>query len=188
MEDFPASNSDTKALLRSTIDRILRLQEERAGISADIAEVYKEAKGRGLERRALAAVVKRLGGDEAAISELEEITDLYLRSYRSGIICATPAPARDPKPSGTVTPIRKPKPVAPAEPLPAAAQPIPPAALPIVSGVHTIQIQDEAPPPGASTAKHGDDAGTRPILEGPHPIPDDPDAFYVPEFLRRTQA
>jgi uncharacterized protein (UPF0335 family) len=74
--------SDTFTELKSYLDRIMRLHEERKGLSDDIGEIYKEAKGRGFDRKAMVATVRRLLGDETAFAELDATVDLYLRAYR----------------------------------------------------------------------------------------------------------
>ncbi|HTO41945.1 MAG TPA: DUF2312 domain-containing protein [Rhizomicrobium sp.] len=73
------SNSGfAKDQLRSFIERIERLEEERAALSADIKEVYSEAKGTGFDTKAMRAVIRLRKLDTADRQEQEAILDLYL--------------------------------------------------------------------------------------------------------------
>jgi uncharacterized protein (UPF0335 family) len=66
--------------LKSIIARVEKLTEEKAGITADIADVYAEAKGNGFDVKAIKAVVKLRTLDASEREELETITDLYLNA------------------------------------------------------------------------------------------------------------
>jgi uncharacterized protein (UPF0335 family) len=63
--------------LKAYIERIERLQEEKAGIAADIREVFSEAKGNGFEVKAMRQVLKLRKLDREARQELEHLVDLY---------------------------------------------------------------------------------------------------------------
>ncbi len=66
--------------LRSFVERIERLEEEKAALTADIREVYSEAKGAGFDGRVLRQVVrlKKMNGDDRR--RQEELLDLYRRA------------------------------------------------------------------------------------------------------------
>ena len=66
--------------LRSIIERIERLEEEKAGIAADIREVYAEAKGNGYDVKALRQVVKLRKVDEADRREADLVLSTYMRA------------------------------------------------------------------------------------------------------------
>lgn len=66
------------AELKQFIERIERLEEEKAGIAADIKEVYAEAKGRGYDVKVLRKVVSLRKKDPQQRREEEELLDLYL--------------------------------------------------------------------------------------------------------------
>jgi uncharacterized protein (UPF0335 family) len=66
--------------LLSTVERIERLNEDKAAVMADIKEVYAEAKGNGFDVKTLRAVVKRRAMDKAKLAEEEALLDLYLSS------------------------------------------------------------------------------------------------------------
>jgi uncharacterized protein (UPF0335 family) len=73
-----ATAAFAKDQLRSFIERIERLEEERAALSADIREVYSEAKGVGFDTKIMRQVVRLRKLDKADYQEQEEILDLYL--------------------------------------------------------------------------------------------------------------
>ena len=64
--------------LRSFIERIERLEEEKATIMADQKEVYAEAKGEGYDSKILRQVVRIRKMDRADRQEQEALLDLYL--------------------------------------------------------------------------------------------------------------
>ena len=66
--------------LRSFIERIERLEEEKAALTADIREVYAEAKGTGFDTKTMRQVVKLRKMDSADREEQEELLDLYKRA------------------------------------------------------------------------------------------------------------
>ncbi len=67
-----------KEHLRSFVDRIERLEEERSALTADIREVYSEAKGTGFDAKIMRQVVRMRKMDKADFQEQEAILDLYL--------------------------------------------------------------------------------------------------------------
>ena len=71
---------DTSAAeqLRSIIDRIERLEEEKAALAADIKEIYAEAKGNGFDVAVLRKVIAIRKQDRDKRLEEETILDLYL--------------------------------------------------------------------------------------------------------------
>jgi uncharacterized protein (UPF0335 family) len=92
--------TEAAALIRSTVDRILRLKEEIDAIQADIKEVYAEAKGHGLDKSALGALVaelrkvEKVGRDQLA--EAETVLDLYRQAYEGGAVGTKDAPRAHP--------------------------------------------------------------------------------------------
>ena len=71
--DTPSPGGNADARLRSIVQRIARLQDERKGLSADIKEIYAEAKSAGYDLKGLRVVVRRQMEDEAARLKREEI-------------------------------------------------------------------------------------------------------------------
>jgi uncharacterized protein (UPF0335 family) len=67
-------------LLKSFIERIERLEEEKASIAGDVKEVYAEAKAQGFDTKVLRKVVAWRKRDATERREEEEIMDLYLQA------------------------------------------------------------------------------------------------------------
>jgi len=63
--------------LRSYIERIERLEEEKRGLTADIRDVYAEAKGNGFEPKVMRRVVALRRMESADRQELDALLDLY---------------------------------------------------------------------------------------------------------------
>jgi len=63
--------------LKSFIERIERLEEEKAALTADIREVYAEAKATGFDTKIMRQVVKLRKMDSSDREEQEELLDLY---------------------------------------------------------------------------------------------------------------
>ncbi|MFQ5784233.1 MAG: DUF2312 domain-containing protein [Alphaproteobacteria bacterium] len=63
--------------LKSLIERIERLEDEKAALAADIREVYAEAKGHGFDVRTLRQVVRLRRLDLQDRAEREALLDLY---------------------------------------------------------------------------------------------------------------
>lgn len=59
--------------LVSIVERIVRLEEERRGLSDDIKDVVKEAKSAGYDVKAIRAVVKRQMEDSSAADERRRV-------------------------------------------------------------------------------------------------------------------
>lgn len=64
--------------LRSVIERIERLEEEKANISADIRDLFAEAKGNGYSVPALRQILKIRKMEAHERDEQEAILDTYL--------------------------------------------------------------------------------------------------------------
>lgn len=63
--------------LRSFVERIERLNDEKAALAADSREVYAEAKSNGFDTKAIRKVVKLRAMERADREEQEAILDLY---------------------------------------------------------------------------------------------------------------
>ncbi len=66
--------------LKSIVERIERLEEEKSTIATDIKEVYAEAKGNGYDTKVLRKVVALRKRDLNERKEEESILDLYLQA------------------------------------------------------------------------------------------------------------
>lgn len=78
-EDITAESAQTVAAgqLRSLIERIERLEEEKQTIADDIKEVFAEAKGTGFDTKAIRTIIRLRKKDQAERQEEEAILDLY---------------------------------------------------------------------------------------------------------------
>lgn len=68
----------TAEQLRSYIERIERLEEEKAGLASDIKDIFAEAKGNGFDVKTMRAILKIRGMDASDRDEQEALLDLYL--------------------------------------------------------------------------------------------------------------
>jgi uncharacterized protein (UPF0335 family) len=64
--------------LKSLVERIERLEDEKAALAADIREIYAEAKGNGFDTKIIRQVIRMRRLDKADRQEMEAILDLYL--------------------------------------------------------------------------------------------------------------
>ena len=65
------------ARLKSFIERVERLEDEKTAITDDIKEVYAEAKGVGFDVKTLRKVISLRKLDEEDRKEADELLDLY---------------------------------------------------------------------------------------------------------------
>jgi uncharacterized protein (UPF0335 family) len=66
--------------LKSFIERIERLEEEKAALAGDIREVYSEAKSTGFETKIMRQVVRLRKLEPHDREEQEQLLDLYKRA------------------------------------------------------------------------------------------------------------
>ena len=79
-EEVTDSYKVTANELRQFIERIERLEEEKAALVADIREVYAEAKGGGFDAKTMRAVVRLRKLDPADRAEQDMLLDTYLHA------------------------------------------------------------------------------------------------------------
>jgi len=78
--------SDTKTggiaaeRLRSLVDRIERLEEERKALGNDIKDIYAEAKSAGFDVKVLRQLIRIRKQEAAEVEEQETLLDLYRRA------------------------------------------------------------------------------------------------------------
>ena len=83
MADGNTPNGSTtiaQGQLRSFVERIERLEEEKAALAADIKEVYAEAKGNGFDTKVMRKVISLRKKDTAERQEEEAMLELYLHA------------------------------------------------------------------------------------------------------------
>src|SRR5208283_2322420 len=78
-----SSNIDTlsstaQGKLKSLIERIERLEEDKASVAGDLKEVYAEAKGEGFDSKIIRKVIRLRKQDTAKRQEEEALIDLYI--------------------------------------------------------------------------------------------------------------
>jgi uncharacterized protein (UPF0335 family) len=66
--------------LRSFIERIERLEEEKRTLAEDIKEVFAEAKGNGFDAKIMRQIIKIRRMDKDDLDEQETLLDIYKRA------------------------------------------------------------------------------------------------------------
>lgn len=74
--------------LASLIERIERLEEEKAGIASDIKDIYAEAKSNGFTPKIMRKIVRERRMDAAKRKEEEALLDTYRSAL--GMLSDTP--------------------------------------------------------------------------------------------------
>jgi uncharacterized protein (UPF0335 family) len=79
-ETLPQTESVAADQLKSLIERIERLEEEKAGIAGDIREIFAEAKGNGFDTKAMRKILALRKKDFSERQEEEAILELYMQA------------------------------------------------------------------------------------------------------------
>lgn len=79
-EAAPNIGGITAGQLRSLIERVERLEEEKANLAADIREVYAEAKSHGYDPKIMRQVIKIRKMEDDDRAEQEALLDTYLHA------------------------------------------------------------------------------------------------------------
>jgi len=66
--------------LRSLIERIERLEEERKSLSSDIKDIYSEAKSAGFDVKVIRQLIRVRKLEPAEVEEQETLLDVYRRA------------------------------------------------------------------------------------------------------------
>ena len=66
--------------LRSLIERIERLEEERKALAGDIKDIYAEAKGAGFDVKVIRQIIRIRSQEPAEVEEQETLLDVYRRA------------------------------------------------------------------------------------------------------------
>ena len=66
--------------LKSLVERIERLEEEKKGIADDIRDVFAEAKAQGFDTKIMRQVIRLRKKDTAERQEEEALLDLYMHA------------------------------------------------------------------------------------------------------------
>ena len=81
MADTPVGNNVggiAADQLRSVIERIERLEEEKKALQEDIKEVYAEAKGNGFEPRIIRQLIRLRKKEKSERQEEENLLEIYM--------------------------------------------------------------------------------------------------------------
>lgn len=81
--------------LRSLVERIERLEEEKASLAADIKEVYAEAKAHGFDTKIMRKVISLRKKDRDEREEEEAMLALYMHALGMAAQPDAPAPAEE---------------------------------------------------------------------------------------------
>jgi uncharacterized protein (UPF0335 family) len=80
--------SNSNAQLKSIVERIERLEDEKAAIGSDIKDVYAEAKGNGYDPKVLRTIVRIRKQDAEKRAEQEAVLETYMHAL--GMLSDTP--------------------------------------------------------------------------------------------------
>ena len=75
-----ATESVAADQVKAFIERIERLEEEKAGIAGDIREIFAEAKGNGFDTKAMRKILALRKKDFSERQEEEAILELYMQA------------------------------------------------------------------------------------------------------------
>lgn len=76
----PRSNAVDAEHLKAFVERVERIREEQKELSNDVADIYKEAKGVGVDVRALREVIRLRSKDPTELREHQDMVRLYLEA------------------------------------------------------------------------------------------------------------
>jgi len=74
------ANDESGKMILAYIERVERMEEEKAAIVSDVKEIYAEAKGNGYDTKILRLIVRRRKQDANERAEQEALLDLYEHS------------------------------------------------------------------------------------------------------------
>lgn len=74
--------------LKQFVERIERLEEEKAGIAGDIKEVYAELKGRGFDAKVVRKMISIRKMDHSERQEFEALCEMYAQALGMGNVFA----------------------------------------------------------------------------------------------------
>ncbi|EFG83780.1 hypothetical protein GXY_11504 [Novacetimonas hansenii ATCC 23769] len=66
--------------LRSIIERVERLEEERKALAGDIKDIYTEAKSAGFDTKVIRQIIRLRKQEPAEVEEQETLLDIYRRA------------------------------------------------------------------------------------------------------------
>jgi uncharacterized protein (UPF0335 family) len=78
----------TNNQIKTIVERVERMEEEKLAITTDISEIYKEAKSNGFDSKIIKKIVAMRKKDADKLAEEQAIMDLYLSAL--GMLADTP--------------------------------------------------------------------------------------------------
>ena len=79
-EDAAQYGNISAERLRSLIERIERLEEERKALSSDIKDIFAEAKSAGFDVKVMRQLIRIRKQEPAEVEEQETLLDVYRRA------------------------------------------------------------------------------------------------------------
>ena len=79
-DDHPAQGNIAADRLRSIVERIERIEEERRALGSDIKDIYAEAKSAGFDVKVTRQLIRDRKREPAEIEEHEMLIDVYRRA------------------------------------------------------------------------------------------------------------
>lgn len=73
--------TETAERLKTLVNRIERLEEDKSNIATDIREVYAEAKANGFDTKIMRKVIQLRKKDSVKLEEEETLLDLYKQVF-----------------------------------------------------------------------------------------------------------
>lgn len=87
MTEFPKDHNETANTggiaadrLRSIVERVERLEEERKALSGDIKDIFTEAKSSGFDVKVLKQIIRLRKQEPADVEEQETLLDIYRKA------------------------------------------------------------------------------------------------------------
>ena len=79
-EDRAATGGIAADRLRSIIERVERLEEERKALGSDIKDIFAEAKSAGFDVKVIRQIIRIRKQEPADVEEQETLLDIYRRA------------------------------------------------------------------------------------------------------------
>jgi uncharacterized protein (UPF0335 family) len=79
-EDAAQWGNVSAGRLRSLIERIERLEEEKKSLSSDIKDIYAESKSAGFDVKVMRQLIRLRAKEPAEVEEQEALLDVYRRA------------------------------------------------------------------------------------------------------------
>lgn len=80
MSDIGHNSGAAGERIKSYVERVERLLEEKANIQADIKDIWAEAKSAGFDVKTLKKIVKLRAADPQELREQEETLEMYMNA------------------------------------------------------------------------------------------------------------